>query len=441
MTEKCIGDLQDGYEEVSLVWYGKLKPKQRITLTPIIKSASLCDRSLIQQERMLNPLTEDIEHLLDFLLLGKAFKKGLLARHRAVLLQGPSPEITKAFRLGLNRRLTWLWEEMQAYQSQSITPTPDQNLWWQLQLNNILNYLAYAAWQAGEVVVAPHYVEKLKSWQCISYQVSPLQLTPTWLGSPYYAYGLTSDNSDAKSLLLFMGTTYPGSDGFLWTLIADTTPFMSIGSLLLRFGRKTLANWINTQSAQGKQVECHGQSLGGALSLLMAVHFKQAISKSYAMAPAGTYGHLSNINNATVIFGGSDHVCQVGHMPQGPEFIYILPPRQQVDKTSPNLARLPGLRGTVYSHIAALSWQPGARAYKVNREMIDEKPGRKKWNYLWYVSWLMGPFLWAIKLVLAAGQSIARGLAHLLRSSESLPSQIIKNHPDAITHRGLCHEF
>lgn len=418
-------------QDIHLLWNGASQTQVTTHIPATIAKQPLPAHKIPQLEReyVLNPVDEDIEKVLDFLLLGLLPPSDLLARYRTTLLLGPSMDMLQAFRSGLSRRLSQVWQEIRRYQMQNVEPSSDQHTWWQLQINNILNYLTYTECPTGTQIEIPQYLETSKQWQLVSYEITRLQLTPGWLGSPYYAYGLTSADPDAKSLLLFMGTTYPGGNGFLWTLLADMMPFMSVGSLLFRVGKKVLKKWVAEQRAHNKAIDCHGQSLGGALSILAADAFKKDDLKSYATVPAGAYQATQEATNVTVIFGGRDPVCQVGEMPEGARFIYVCPPETQSDTALPNLARAPGLKGKAYSHMAGLSWQQGAKAYEVDRSMIAEKPGKKTWTYLWYATWLLSPLLWAIKILSIPVYALVRGLQAVCRRLHSKPYNSILRSP------------
>ncbi len=418
-------------QAIHLLWNGASQTQVATHILAAIARRPLPAHKIPQLEReyVLSPVDEDIEKVLDFLLLGILPPSGLLARYRWALLAGPSAAMLHAFRAGLNRRLLQVWQEMRRYQSLEIAPHQDQVDWWQLQINNILSYLTYAGCPTGTHIEIPQYLAASKTWELVPYEVTRLQLTPGWFGSPYYAYGLTSTKPDAKSLLLFMGTTYPGGNGFLWTLLADMTPFMSVGSLLFRLGKKVLKKWVATQRAANKDIDCHGQSLGGALSILAADAFKKDGLKSYAMVPAGRLGPTQDASNVTVIFGGRDPICQVGDMPQGARFVYVCPSEKQAATALPDLVRTPGLRGSLYSHMAGLSWQQGAKAYEVDRAMIAEKPGKKIWTYLWYATWILSPVFWVIKILSIPVYAVIHSLRAVWRRMPN-PSKKMRSHSE-----------
>jgi hypothetical protein len=106
------------------------------------------------------------------------------------------------------------------------------------------------------------------------YTIKKIPITSGWLSGPYVAYALTVvENSLAKSILVFKGTTFPTDGGFLAGVMADTRPHGAVGAQLYARGQDRLQAWI-TQEYQrtGQKVLCTGQSLGGAMSLHCHIH-------------------------------------------------------------------------------------------------------------------------------------------------------------------------
>jgi hypothetical protein len=101
-----------------------------------------------------------------------------------------------------------------------------------------------------------------------------------------FAYGLEpQDNEEAEPHLIFMGTTYPAGQGFVTQVCSDMandTP----GALLYRHSREKIGEWLDKQQ---KKTHVCGMSLGGALSLLLALDQGEKLSRVDALNPPGLY--------------------------------------------------------------------------------------------------------------------------------------------------------
>ena len=145
----------------------------------------------------------------------------------------------------------------------------------ELFLANCLTLLPYADITPYETFAIPQWVDG--SWQKVDYKVVPIELTPTsGLKSLFirdndrvFAYGLEPiTHPTAESHLVFMGTTYPAGQGFSPQIATDMEAFETVGKKLYRSGHANIVKWLDSQA---KPVHVCGTSLGGSLSLLLAL--------------------------------------------------------------------------------------------------------------------------------------------------------------------------
>lgn len=163
----------------------------------------------------------------------------------------------------------------------------------QRYLSNCLSLLLYADITPYESIQIPQYIDD--QWKMVDYKVIPIELTPTrgfeklFLldKDRVFAYGLeTISDPRAESHLVFMGTTYPAGQGFLTQVNTDLEAFSTPGEQLFSSGYKKIIRWLDLQ---GNKVHVCGTSLGGALSLLLAINQPHKLSRVDALNPPGLY--------------------------------------------------------------------------------------------------------------------------------------------------------
>jgi hypothetical protein len=135
--------------------------------------------------------------------------------------------------------------------------------------------------------------------------------------SPLKAYALSGENKE--NFLVFTGTTFPAASGFLNSLIADFTPFSSVGKLPFKIFKKELTAFFTDK----KNVHVYGMSLGGALGLHALRDFHQKISHVFAQVPAGLHFYdrydPSMKTKVTIITHKNDIVSKLGFFPEHKE--------------------------------------------------------------------------------------------------------------------------
>ncbi len=199
------------------------------------------------------------------------------------------PHLMRGFRFAFQQGFEHLYTQLQGK-----TLTANQQLQAQLFLSNCLSLLPFADIGPYECFKIPQYVAG--SWQSVTFKVTPIELTAqsgwatVWLNDArrVFAYGLEPvNNQQAQPWLLFMGTTYPAGQGFLTQIATDLEPFATVGTQLYRTGVGRISEWIHQQQPH-KPMVC-GVSLGGSLSLLLAIHQHTILDSVYVQNPAGLH--------------------------------------------------------------------------------------------------------------------------------------------------------
>lgn len=209
---------------------------------------------------------------------------------RAVLLKR-DPELMRHARLAFQEGFAHLQQQLC---NQHFSLEQQQQI--EFYLSNCLCILPFADLNPYESISIPQYIND--AWIMVEYKVTPIELTPRHGieqallqdNDRVFAYGLSPlENFLATPHLIFMGTTYPAGQGLMSQLRADMNGFQTAGELLYKNGRQDIADWVNQQ--QQKPHVC-GLSLGGTLSLLVAIDQGDRISRVDALNPAGLHPHL-----------------------------------------------------------------------------------------------------------------------------------------------------
>lgn len=166
--------------------------------------------------------------------------------------------------------------------------SPESKKAYEILLGNALALLPFFEPKKDSSIQVP---QKLwDGWRLITYKIEPIALTPSWMGAPFYCYGLRADL--APPLLLLQGTTYPASSGSLWTYWTDVIPFTSVGELVYRFwGKEKIRAWLDRN---WQRAHIYGQSLGGSLSIMTVCDHPEKISEVHAYgSPSPFFGFIN----------------------------------------------------------------------------------------------------------------------------------------------------
>ncbi|MES2273938.1 MAG: hypothetical protein V4487_07080 [Chlamydiota bacterium] len=196
-------------------------------------------------------------------------------------------------------------------------------------IGNIIALIPFSYPEAGELFSIPQKIDGI--WKTVVYEVNlRIELTPSCFSSPIAAYGLTSAGS--PPLLTFLGTTYPAGDGFVATLLSDSTPGLSVGHAPYLMGKSKIEEWLQDK----EKVRLYGMSLGGALTFHVLRNHKDKVETLDAFSPPGlypwnwteeyNYSHQINIYTQE-----NDLVAGMGIFPtgEGVRIFRVIPPEKE----------------------------------------------------------------------------------------------------------------
>ncbi|KTD64930.1 hypothetical protein [Legionella shakespearei] len=199
------------------------------------------------------------------------------------------PELLKEFRLAFQQGFEHLFTQLDGKQFNE-----EQMEQIQIYLSNCMSLLPYSDLTPYESIKIPQYTGN--KWEFVEFSVTPIELTSHARGKPrdhdrVFAYGLEPvSNPNARSQLIFMGTTYPAGQGFVPQVKTDLEAFETVGTSLYVSGRTKIREWLLEQNYK---VNVCGVSLGGSLSLLLAMDFGDLLHRVDAMNPAGLHEYLN----------------------------------------------------------------------------------------------------------------------------------------------------
>ena len=153
-----------------------------------------------------------------------------------------------------------------------------QDFWAEGLIGHLLSYYTFFDPPSGSKLSVPVCLDG--KWQKIEYEVEKIPLTPSWMGSPMVAFGLTAFNG--PPLLLFKGTSYPADEGFGLQVLSDTNPGASVGGYAFAMAKQTLRKWLKEK---GTKARLFGVSLGGALVQHTVARMPEYIESAFAYCP------------------------------------------------------------------------------------------------------------------------------------------------------------
>lgn len=234
-------------------------------------------------------------------------------------------------------------------EGQKLTPSEqEQALFF---ISHCLNYFPVFYSAPYEFITLPQCIQGV--WERVDYHVKPIELTATegveklFIADHdrVFAYGLEAiSNDEADPHLIFMGTTYPTGQGFLMQIYTDFEGFNTIGTKLYTMGRARITEFLDQQVRQNKKTHVCGMSLGGALSLLLALDQGEKLSRVDALNAPGIYDDVSGhhrdrwdeIPNAQKppvynVKQGRDPVSGYGTWKKDWHIFHVLPPEHLRD--------------------------------------------------------------------------------------------------------------
>ena len=276
------------------------------------------------------------------------------------------PELLREVRFSMQQGFLELFNQLQ---EKNLNTEQSEQV--QLYLSNCLSMLPYGDLTPYESFKIPQCIDG--HWELVEYQVTPIELTETsgWRSfftqdhDRVFAYGLKPlFQKKAESHLIFMGTTYPAGQGFLTQVKTDSKGFETVGRSLYRTGRERIQEWL---SEQENTIHVCGVSLGGTLSLLLAIdkgNYK--LSRVDALNPAGLYDllfknrydHWDKLTEKPMVVvqkQGDDPVSAFGIWKNDWNILQVTPPK---DKQGPNgfcdhCLNYAGFADTEFQYVAA----------------------------------------------------------------------------------------
>lgn len=153
-----------------------------------------------------------------------------------------------------------------------------------------------------------------------------IDLTPSWFSAPLSAYGFTSTDEGAPPLLSIIGTPQPGGEGYIAGLVADATPFLSVGHAPYLCGHTAIAAWLEANPLAAR---LYGASLGGAICLHILRNHAPRIARADLYNPPGlywwdTYGE--NLPPTNIYLQSGDPISSFGLFPDHATIYHVTPP-------------------------------------------------------------------------------------------------------------------
>ncbi len=252
---------------------------------------------------------------------------------------------------------------------------------WRAFFGNLVALLPYCYPRNGfnlSIPILSKNIDGTYSCSQATYHIEEIDLVYNERNTPMKALGLTS--SEGPPFLVYIGTTYPGGEGFAATLLADFTPGYSVGQHVYERNQIVIDDWLKDK--QG--VSVFGTSLGGAMALHTLHDYHEKISRIDVYNPPGLYpgqwvNQLSEECSINIWCQSGDIVSHMGVWPTDPHVsLYLLVPHQE------------GLDGSLSAHARAFSGCPDVTVLKLDPELENAKKIRSFLTFLHQVgSWLV----------------------------------------------------
>ncbi len=203
------------------------------------------------------------------------------------LLKDRDPFFLKAARLEVQESLFRLQNTLR------LTPLTNdaQREKVELCLHNMLSIYVMFNPTPCETLFIPQCVDGV--WAAYEFNINPIELSPTkgfWSyftqeDDRLFSYGLTAkDNDTLPRLLIHRGTGWSTAQGIMPQILADIWPNKTPGEIFFEWQKDAINSWLD--EAPSKVLTC-GQSLGGSLAYLTAMHRPNKILKAICLVPPG----------------------------------------------------------------------------------------------------------------------------------------------------------
>lgn len=348
-----------------------------------VRDAVAINIAPLKQERSHTSLK--IEHMVNFLLMKQDHLFGALDSHLLKrVINTCEPKFLESFALSLQQALLRV-------------DLKHLSLKDELFISQVISLIPYCYPKIGQVFQIP--VKSKNGTYCLkTYTVERvIETSVSRHLSPLKAYFLTSPSY--KPLLIFTGTTFPSGDGFLNSLIADFTPFSSVGKLPFIIAKPQLEDIFKDYSA----VMVYGMSLGGALALHTLRDFQDKISEVFASVPAGLHSKddfKSQGPKVVIITQKGDIVSDVGYFPE----------HERVSLYSVNLQGRP--EKALNAHARVFCGSPRAKIDKIDPKIANRSQFRRILTAVHFAfSWLVFTFLALSAAIIISKNSLIQAMA------------------------------
>ncbi|QRN04160.1 hypothetical protein GH742_09895 [Legionella sp. MW5194] len=305
-------------------------------------------------------------------------------------------ELMRAMRVAFQQGFDHVFHQLQGKQ---LDPLQQRQA--ELYISQCLSLLPFSDITPYECFTIPQCINK--RWQMVHYKVVPIELTPVsgfkklFLSEEdrVFAYGLEPINHpDASPHLVFMGTTYPAGQGFVSQVNTDLEGFETAGKKLYRNGRDNMVRWLNRQ---GRKPCVCGTSLGGALSLLLAIDQGDKLCRVDAFNPPGLYKswlkksrydrwediRKTNKNLKVRVYKqGDDPISKFGEWKEDWDIVHVIPSEVRKKQLNP-----------LTDHAMIYSGYEDTQFVGVDTRADNEE--RKKRNF-WLYGLLRGVFYYSV---------------------------------------------
>lgn len=203
------------------------------------------------------------------------------------LLKTSDPFILRAARLEIQDSFERLYSTLQ------ITPPSNENEHEKVQfcIYNMLSIFAMFNPSPYETIRLPQCINH--QWKMVEFSITPIELSPSsgffsyFMGENdrLFSYGLTAINEEnVPRILIHKGTGWNTSPGVVLQTLSDLWPNKTPGETFFEWQQANIDSWIDESDSY--VISC-GQSLGGALAYLTAMHRPDKVRIVSSLVPPG----------------------------------------------------------------------------------------------------------------------------------------------------------
>lgn len=321
----------------------------------------------------LNDDEKEVQEIIQVLCHGKPFTTSMINRKFVkTIFFDADPKIMELFYRGVERELNFLAE--------NPPKTKEDEIIWRAYLGNLLGFLPYSYPSTGSIIKIP--VFENGKCESVPYNIEKIALPLTRFASPMNALGMVPvGDSNAQPIITFMGTTFPGAEGFFTTVLADTYPGHHVGGYIFEKNKALLNRWFT-----GKEnVHVVGISLGGALALHAVKEHSAKIARVDAYVPPGVDDEswdsaLTDNCQVNIYLHAGDIVSEIGRWPTKPNVsvLRVIPHQEGVNE------------GAFVSHARLLSGCRRVTILKLDAEEVNKSHRR---TFFTFLQKYVGPWL------------------------------------------------